>query len=113
MQTYDLLRGALSGLVGAEGTWTLVPRSSDDTDTIFHDLKADEIARTLTSLLTTETAALRGETVTPAAAAAAGTEPVALPWASAPISIWADPAHATVTDPVELPVHPSDARLVA
>lgn len=110
-QTLDLLRGALSELVGADGCWTLVPRSSDDTDTIFHELKADEIARTLTGVLARETAALRGETVP---TAEKDREPAALPWAPAPISIWADPAHATVTDPVELPVHPSaDARLVA
>jgi hypothetical protein len=107
-ETLDLLQGALSKLVGAQGAWTLVPRSSDDTDTIFHDLKAGEIARDLAGLLERERAALRGETL-----AADIQEPLALPWDPAPISVWADPRRATVTDPVELPVHGAETRLVA
>jgi len=112
-QTFELLRGAVSGLVGAQGTWTLVPRSSEDTDTIFHDLKADEIARELAVLLARETAALRGETPGEIRMRDEYAEPVALPWEPAPISIWADPHRATVTDPVELPVRDADTRLVA
>jgi hypothetical protein len=114
-QTFELLQRSLSGLIGAQGTWTLVPRSSDDTETIFHDLKADEIARHLAAMLQHETEALRGGTPRASAVGAGRDEaagPVALPWEPAPISIWADPRRATVTDPVELPVH-AETRLVA
>ena len=115
-QTVELLQRSLSGLIGAQGTWTLVPRSGDDTETIFHDLKAGEIARHLAAMLQHETAVLRGEMpheAGPAVERDEAAEPVALPWEPAPISVWADPRRASVTDPVELPVHTAQARLVA
>lgn len=114
-QTFELLQRSLAGLIGAQGTWTLVPRSGDDTETIFHDMKADEIARHLAGMLQGGTVALREEApVDPRLAATRDepAEPVALRWEPAPISVWADPRRATVTDPVELPVH-AEPRLVA
>jgi hypothetical protein len=111
-QIYEHLHGALAELVGADGAWTLVPRSSDDTDVIFHGLKAHQIAAALTEILATETIRLRTEeTVAPANVAeprtdtpvngitsvdtgallvSSGAEPTALPWDPAPISVWAE-----------------------
>ncbi|PXA68030.1 hypothetical protein [Cryobacterium arcticum] len=116
-QVYQHLHAALAELVGADGAWTLVPRSEEDTDVIFHGLKAKEIAATLTELLAAETVRLRTEapaapaniaeprTDTPvdgitavpgtvstgAILVASGAEPTALPWNPAPISVWAEP----------------------
>jgi hypothetical protein len=112
-QVYEHLHAALADLVGVDGAWTLVPRQADDTDVIFHGLKAHQIADALTELLATETIRLR--TDTPAAPAniaephtdtpvdgitavdtgailvSSGAEPTALPWNPAPISVWAEP----------------------
>ena len=119
-QVFEHLQAALAELVGADGAWTLVPRQADDTDMIFHDLKAAQIATTLTELLATETIRLRTEvTIAPANVAeprtdtpvdgitavhtgavliASGAEPAALPWNPAPISVWAEQHEgATVT----------------
>ncbi|HSP74833.1 MAG TPA: hypothetical protein VLO31_01295 [Cryobacterium sp.] len=85
-QVFELLHTQIARLVGAQGQWTLVPRSSDDTDGIFHGLKANQIASTLAGVLRTETAVLRGEVIA---------EPTALPWTPAPISVWADPQAGT------------------
>lgn len=79
-QVFALLHNQLSELVGAQGKWTLVPRSDTDTDVIFHNLKAHQIAASLAAVLRTETSLLRGEVVA---------EPTALPWIPAPISGWA------------------------
>ena len=117
-QVYQHLHAALAELVGADGAWTLVPRSDEDTDVIFHGLKAKEIAATLTELLAAETVRLRTEapaapaniaeprTDTPAdgitavhtgaVLVASGAEPAALPWNPAPISVWAE-QHAVAT----------------
>jgi hypothetical protein len=106
-QIHELIHDNLARLIGSHGSWTLVPRSDDDTDVIFHDLKVDEIAASLTSVLVTGKAVLRGEREA---------EPTALPWTPAPISIWAEPNRATVTAPIQLaePVDvPEEARLVA
>ncbi|TFD77721.1 hypothetical protein [Cryobacterium fucosi] len=98
-QVFALLHNQLSQLVGAQGKWTLVPRSDSDTDVIFHGLKAHQIAASLAAVLRSETSLLRGEVVA---------EPTALPWTPAPISAWAGPEHAeperaTVNAPVHLP----------
>jgi hypothetical protein len=111
-QVFEHLHAALSELVGAQGAWTLVPRQADDTDMIFHGLKAQQIAASLTELLATETIRLRTEeTVAPtniaeprtdtpadgitavdtgAVLVSSGAEPTALPWNPAPISVWAE-----------------------
>lgn len=106
-QVFQLLHGKLAEMIGPRGEWTLVPRRSDDTDVIFHGLKADEIANALGRILATEKAVLRGEREA---------EPAALPWTPAPISIWAEPERATVTAPIKLagPAVSTDrAKLVA
>lgn len=92
-QIFDLLHGTLAEMIGAHGEWTLVPRRTDDTDVIFHGLKAEQVATTLTSVLATGKAVLRGEREA---------EPTALPWTPAPISIWAEPDRATVNTPIQL-----------
>ncbi|MCU1447051.1 hypothetical protein [Cryobacterium sp.] len=111
-QIFEHLHSALAELVGADGAWTLVPRQADDTDMIFHDLKASQIATSLTRILTTETTRLRTEEVaapaniaeprtdtpvdgitavtTEAILVSSGAEPTALPWNPAPISVWAE-----------------------
>ena len=107
-QVFEHLHDALAELVGADGAWTLVPRQAGDTDTIFHGLKARQIATSLTAILAAETGRLRTEeTVAPANIAEPGTdspavrvridailvssgaEPTALPWNPSPISVWA------------------------
>ncbi|MCU1443895.1 MAG: hypothetical protein JWQ59_2045 [Cryobacterium sp.] len=93
-QIFELLHGKLAELIGATGTWTLVPRQGDDTDVIFHDLKAEQIAGSLTGILANGKAVLRGEREA---------EPTALPWTPAPISVWAEPTSATVSAPIQLP----------
>ena len=108
-QVFELLHAQIARLVGAEGQWTLVPRSSDDTDVIFHGLKANQIASSLAAVLRTETAVLRGEVIA---------EPTALPWTPAPISVWADPQAGTasaVPERITMSVAQSSdrARLVA
>ncbi|ASD22611.1 hypothetical protein B7495_11360 [Cryobacterium sp. LW097] len=112
-EVFEHLHAALADLVGAEGAWTLVPRRSDDTDVIFHGLKAHQIAETLTELLAAETMRLRTDTPaaprniaeprtdtpmdgitavnTGALLVSSGAEPTALPWNPAPISVWAEP----------------------
>jgi hypothetical protein len=106
-QVFQLLHGKLAEMIGPRGEWTLVPRRSDDTDVIFHGMKAEEIAATLARVLAAEKAVLRGEHEA---------EPTALPWTPSPISIWAEPDRATVSAPIELePSFDQDerARLVA
>lgn len=138
-QVFEHLHAALADLVGADGAWTLVPRSEGDTDVIFHDLKAKEIAMTLTGILTIETVRLRTETtlepanvaepctVTPidpltarsgpvdtgAVLVSSGAEPTALPWTPAPISVWAEPAAPVVPAAADRTGTPRPGRLVA
>lgn len=115
-QVFEHLHSALADLIGVEGAWTLVPRSDEDTDAIFHGLKAEQVAATLTAVLARETVTLRTDTAlapanvaeprtdTPADGITAvgpgvstgallvtsGAEPTALPWNPAPISVWAE-----------------------
>lgn len=80
-RVYELLHERIAQILGTDGEWTLVPRSTTDTDAIFHGLKAEEIAATLATILRVNTAALRGEVEA---------QPTALPWSPAPITVWAD-----------------------
>ena len=82
-QIFDVLHDKLKALVGEHGAWTLVARSANDTEVIFHGLKAREIATELAEAITTEQAALRGES---------SGEPTALSWTPAPITTWNEPA---------------------
>jgi hypothetical protein len=108
-QIFELLSSKLAEIVGARGSWTLVPRSVEDTDVIFHDLKSTQIATTLATLLHAAKATLRGESTG---------EPTALPWTPSPITVWAEPEGATITEPVRIPAYEAAsererARLVA
>lgn len=103
-QIFELLHTKLADLVGARGTWTLVPRAHGDTDVIFHGMKAEQIATSLTSTLTTATAVLRGEREA---------EPTALPWTPVPISVWAEPERATVAAPITLTAPSSSADRIS
>jgi len=134
----ELLHDKIGELIGVNGRWTLVPRSADDTDVFFHGLKAAEIATDLSAALHVETAKLAATAAAAIVAAPAVVpaktgrlakartivvgdeaviEPTALSWTPAPISVWAEPARATVTGPVRLPsAEPSasePSRLVA
>jgi len=81
-QIFELLHDRIDALIGARGAWTLTARNRDDTEVIFHDLKAREIATELTEAIVAEQAALRGES---------SGEPTALSWTPAPIAVWNDP----------------------
>ena len=87
-QIFELVHDKLKALVGEHGAWTLVARSAHDTEVIFHGLKAREIAIELTEAITTEQAALRGES---------SGEPIALSWSPAPITTWSEAASQTPT----------------
>ena len=106
-QIFELLHDKLSALVGEHGAWTLVARSADDTEVIFHGLKARAIAIELTEAITAEQAELRGESVG---------EPTALSWTPAPITTWNEPVASTTRSiesaPVET-VETSDDDLAA
>ncbi|TFD50500.1 hypothetical protein E3T55_08690 [Cryobacterium frigoriphilum] len=122
-----LLHHQLNNLIGTDGIWTLVPRTSDDTEVFFHELQAHEIARLLSSALQTGTArasidlaesptvpgAVLPDTPTAAVredAAPVSTstlttpitepaEPTALPWTPRPVTHWAEPDSAQTLAP--------------
>jgi hypothetical protein len=111
-EVFEHLHTVLAELVGTDGDWTLVPRQAGDTDSIFHGLKARQIAAALAERLAAETIRLRTEQTTAPANIAeprtdtpvdgitavttgavlvsSGAEPAALPWNPAPISVWAE-----------------------
>lgn len=99
-QILETIQATLSDLIGSAGSWTLTPRSDDDTDVIFHDLKTTQIAELLTTQLRNQLSVLRGEVTA---------EPAALPWTPAPISVWADP----ITGPTTVIAEASVADAVA
>ncbi|MFC6355145.1 hypothetical protein [Luethyella okanaganae] len=80
-QVFELLNGKLADLIGTHGQWTLVRRTSEDTDAIFHAMLTHQIAAELTRTVQAGRAVLRGEH---------GAEPAALAWAPAPIALWTD-----------------------
>ena len=105
-----LLYQHLGELIGAHGVWTLVPRSSDDTEVFFHDLKALEIARTLSNALHTATIETRADATGPAVAARF--EPIDVQTStavnSASIVTTAEPVStSTLTTPITEPSEPT------
>jgi hypothetical protein len=103
----DVLHEALAEVIGVHGEWTLVPRRDEDTDVIFHGMKAEQLASMLAGVVTAERAAVRGERPG---------EPSALPWTPSPITIWAEPERPNVEVPDDLPaaeVSAAEARMVA
>ena len=99
-RVYALLHERIAQILGADGEWTLVPRSQADTDAIFHGLKAEQIAAVLATILRVETAALRGEV---------DVQPTALPWTPSPITVWADAESASS----DIPAFATDAATPA
>lgn len=113
-RVFELVHGSLSELIGVRGDWTLVPRQAEDTDEIFHGMKAQQIAALLTRKLAEARDAVResvaavDSATTDAASPVSVTsesisaetatiqtsaEPAALPWSPVPISVWAEPEH--------------------
>lgn len=105
-QIFEILHAKMAALLGENGAWTLVPRSTGDTEVIFHGLKARQIAVELTEQILAEQAVLRGET---------SGEPTALAWTPEPITTWSEPT----TQPASVapvlaatpPTHTTDAEL--
>ena len=81
---FDLLNAKLSEFIGPGGTWSLVRRTDDDTDNIFHAMLTHQIAAELTRTVLDER-----DTV--AVVVPAEDEPLALSWQPAPLVVWADP----------------------
>jgi hypothetical protein len=95
-QIFQLLNDKLGELMGENGAWTLSPRNPEDTDVIFHGLKAREIAVELTESILTEQATLRGES---------SGEPTALSWTPAPIVSWNEPVALNASLVSAAPIH--------
>jgi proline racemase len=110
-QILETIHTTLADLIGVDGSWTLTPRTIDDTDVIFHGLKTAQIAEIIAAGLRVQKAVLRGEVTG---------EPAALPWTPAPISVWADPieratamAAVTIADEADAADAPADTSLDA
>jgi hypothetical protein len=103
-QIHDVLVAKLSEFLGADGEWVVSRRTEDDTDTIFQDTLTDSIAVALSialahakHMLITGEAAEPAQHVAPRAPEAGDvaepsvvTEPEALGWQPAPITVWTD-----------------------
>lgn len=81
---FELLNAKLSEFIGPNGTWSLVRRTPDDTDQIFHAMLTHQIAADLTRSVLDEREAV-------AVVVPAEDEPLALSWQPAPLVVWADP----------------------
>ncbi|WP_173924354.1 hypothetical protein [Agromyces sp. Marseille-P2726] len=81
---FDLLNAKLSEFIGPTGTWSLVRRTPDDTDQIFHAMLTHQIAADLTRSVLDERDAV-------AVVVPAENEPLALSWEPAPLVVWAEP----------------------
>jgi hypothetical protein len=94
---FELLNARLAEFIGPNGTWSLVRRTPDDTDQIFHAMLTHQIAAELTRTVLDER-----DTV--AVVVPAEDEPLALSWQPAPLVVWAEP--------VVVPESESDAASV-
>lgn len=94
---FELLNARLAEFIGPNGTWSLVRRTPDDTDQIFHAMLTHQIAAELTR-------SVLDERDTVAVVVPAEDEPLALSWQPAPLVIWAEP--------VVVPESESDAASV-
>ncbi|GAA1818104.1 hypothetical protein [Agromyces neolithicus] len=88
---FELLNAKLSEFIGPGGTWSLVRRSPEDTDQIFHAMLTHQIAADLTRSVLDERDAV-------AVVVPAENEPLALSWQPAPLVVWADPVIVPETD---------------
>jgi hypothetical protein len=107
---FQAVQDRLDGLFGENGDWTVVRRSGEQADRIFHEVFVHSVAQTVTAGITAardslETrpgalTALRAPRVPqPAPEAHDEDEPAALSWRPAPITVWAD-LKRPVTGPV-------------
>ena len=94
---FELLNARLAEFIGPNGTWSLVRRTPDDTDQIFHAMLTHQIASELTR-------SVLDERDTVAVVVPAEDEPLALSWQPAPLVVWAEP--------VVVPESESDAASV-
>ena len=81
---FELLNARLAEFIGPNGTWSLVRRTPDDTDQIFHAMLTHQIAAELTR-------SVLDERDTVAVVVPAEDEPLALSWQPAPLVVWAEP----------------------
>lgn len=81
---FDLLNAKLSDFIGPGGAWSLVRRTDDDRDHIFHAMLTHQIAAELTRTLLDERDAV-------AVVVPAENEPLALSWTPTPLVVWAEP----------------------
>jgi hypothetical protein len=88
---FELLNAKLAEFIGPAGSWSLVRRSDDDNDHIFHAMLTHQIAADLTRTLLDEREAVT--IVVPAE-----NEPLALSWEPTPLVVWAEPASASESD---------------
>jgi len=102
-----LLHRHLTDLIGADGVWTLVPRRSDDTEVFFHELKAHEIARTLSAALCEATRSTPTTTATPATPATAMLREVGPETRDAAPAAARGVSTSTLTTPITEPAEPT------
>ena len=98
---FELLNAKLAEFIGPGGAWSLVRRTEQDTDQIFHAMLTHQIAAELTRTVLDERDSV-------AVIVPAENEPLALSWEPAPLVVWADPVvmpepEASETDAAELP----------
>jgi hypothetical protein len=105
---FELLNAKLSEFIGPNGTWSLVRRTPDDTDQIFHAMLTHQIAADLTRSVLDEREAV-------AVVVPAENEPLALSWQPAPLVVWADPVVVaeTQSDAAAVPSIESPSELEA
>jgi hypothetical protein len=81
---FELLNAKLAEFIGPGGSWSLVRRTEQDTDQIFHAMLTHQIAAELTRTVLDERESV-------AVVVPAENEPFALSWEPAPLVVWADP----------------------
>ncbi|WP_394552464.1 hypothetical protein ACDF64_16630 [Agromyces sp. MMS24-JH15] len=107
-QLFELVNAKLMEFIGPNGAWTVVRRSQDDTDSIFHAVLAHQISVELTRAVLDERDAV-------AVVVDADQKPMALDWEPAPLVVWADPlldadAQAPAVASVEVDAYEFTAR---
>lgn len=98
---FELLNARLAEFIGPGGAWSLVRRTEQDTDQIFHAMLTHQIAAELTRTVLDERDSV-------AVIVPAENEPLALSWEPAPLVVWADPVvvselESAEADAAELP----------
>jgi hypothetical protein len=89
-QVFDLLNNRLGDLIGSHGQWTLVRRTDDDTDRIFHAMLTHQIAAELTRDVLAEQGRMHG---------IGGREPDPSEWTPAPLLVAPQPLAITTGEP--------------